>query len=131
MTWYFWNPETDELRPQIYSILKDSEDLWVPEMEAIHSERIKNMRVGESLIGDLWISTVFLGLDHGWNGIPLLFETMMLNVRTLKWLGFQDRYATGKEARAAHAKIDWLGRWLLLKTPQVSKRTFEKVMREI
>jgi len=35
-------------------------------------------RVGETMIGDVRVSTVFLGLDHNFgDGPPLLFETMV------------------------------------------------------
>ena len=38
-----------------------------------------NKRVRSTYIGNAWISTVFLGLDHNWieGGAPLLFETML------------------------------------------------------
>ena len=33
--------------------------------------------VAETHVAGYWVSTVFLGLDHGWNhGRPVLFETM-------------------------------------------------------
>ena len=35
-------------------------------------------RVAETHVGDYWISTVFLGLDHSFHhGPPVLFETMI------------------------------------------------------
>jgi hypothetical protein len=49
------------------------------------------------------VSTVFLGLDHGWHGLPLLFETMIF------WPGheldeYQWRHASWDEAAAEHER---------------------------
>lgn len=53
----------------------------------------------------IFISTVFLGLDHSFarSGPPVLFETM-------SWVGadtedYFDRYCTWAEAEAGHARI--------------------------
>lgn len=36
--------------------------------------------VKQEYVGDYWVSTVWLGLDHGWgHGPPLIFETMVFN----------------------------------------------------
>jgi hypothetical protein len=53
--------------------------------------------------GDVLVSTVFLGLDHGWNSdVPIVFETLVFG-------GERDqdgeRYATWDEAKAGHARI--------------------------
>ena len=67
----------------------------------------ESRRVGRTEIGSLgYVSTVFLGLDHGWRSPrPILFETM-------SFLGDGDhgetyfaRYATWDEAEAGHAAI--------------------------
>lgn len=51
------------------------------------------------LADDVRISTVFLGLDHGFGGPPKLFETMVFG----GWDdGNQWRYGTWKEAEAGH-----------------------------
>src|SRR5262252_3680649 len=40
--------------------------------------RSRRRIVAQEVIGDFYsISTVFIGLDHGFRGIPLLFETMI------------------------------------------------------
>lgn len=46
---------------------------WARWMEGADS------RVFETTVGEYWVSTVFLGLDHNWlrDGEPLLFETMI------------------------------------------------------
>jgi hypothetical protein len=59
--------------------------------------------------GEIWVSTVFLGIDHNWSmhGPPLLFETMA-------FIGGESttcrRYATWAEAEAGHAIILQEGR---------------------
>jgi len=46
-----------------------------------------------------FVSTVFLGMDHGFGGSPLLFETMILDRGDER----QWRYGTIEEARTGHA----------------------------
>lgn len=68
---------------------------------------------------DIWVSTVFLGLDHSWgDGPPILFETMVFGppeqteifgrTRTLRpesHLGDMARYSTWEEAMIGHGRI--------------------------
>jgi hypothetical protein len=61
-------------------ILKDGEPVAEPDPLAwgawmeIHERR----RVDETFIGETRVSTVFLGLDHGWGGRrPVLWETLV------------------------------------------------------
>lgn len=57
-------------------------------------------RVAWTEVGDRQVSTVFLGLEHGWrDGKPVLFETM---VRTAGKWDDQRRYCTWDEAVAGH-----------------------------
>jgi hypothetical protein len=47
---------------------------------AVWFEDIENRRIARTDISDsIWVSTVFLGLDHGFDegGAPVLFETMI------------------------------------------------------
>lgn len=61
-------------------------------------------KVRQEEVGDIWISTVFLGLDHQYGqGPPLLFET---------WVRHKNndndefcRYSTWQEAEAGHKQI--------------------------
>lgn len=53
----------------------------------------------------VYVSTVFLGLDHGWGGPPLLFETMVFGG---KHSDQQDRYSTWAEAERGHRR--WVKR---------------------
>lgn len=58
--------------------------------------------VAQDQIGDIKISTVFLGLDHNFgDGAPLLFETMIFGGVHDQ---YQDRYSTWQEAEAGHKK---------------------------
>ena len=77
--------------------------------------------VAQDTIGDYWVSTVFLGLDHNYgSGPPILFETMvfdrghpktvtLVDGRTRTYApavdGYFGRYRTYEEAEKGHAKI--------------------------
>ena len=54
-----------------------------------------------ALPGGVEVSTVFLGLNHGYGGRLLLFETMIFAGDAG---GYCDRYATYDEALAGHQK---------------------------
>jgi len=59
-------------------------------------------RVAEDHIGPYHISTVFLGIDHGFGeGPPLLFETMVFARGSLSDLEME-RYSTWNQAVAGH-----------------------------
>lgn len=52
---------------------------------------------------EVFISTVFLGLDHSFGtGKPILFETMIFGGKNDGW---QDRYHTYREACEGHNRI--------------------------
>jgi hypothetical protein len=56
--------------------------------------------VKQEHIGDVYISTVFLGLDHSWNSdIPVLWETMIFGG---EYDQYQDRYTSYKDALEGH-----------------------------
>jgi len=59
-------------------------------------------RVAQASIGEMLVSTVWLGLDHGWGQRPLYFETMIFGG---KHDGWQARYSTRAEAEAGHAAL--------------------------
>ena len=56
--------------------------------------------------GSKWVSTVWLGLDHRFDGDgpPLIFETMVFRSGSMVELDVR-RYATEDEARAGHAAL--------------------------
>jgi len=53
-------------------------------------------------IGDLLVSTVYLGIDHGFfeGGPPMIFETMVFDEDRNE--GFVNRYATVEDATKGH-----------------------------
>lgn len=58
--------------------------------------------VADERIDGIRISTVFLGLDHQWDGgAPLLFETMIFGGPHNDW---QERCSTWEEAEEMHKK---------------------------
>jgi len=60
----------------------------------------KDRVVDNTKIGDVTVSTVFLGLDHQYGiGEPLLFETMIFGGVHDQ---YQERYSTWDEAVAGH-----------------------------
>jgi hypothetical protein len=73
---------------------------WAKEFE----RRRPGWRVAETVPSPgLRVSTIFLGIDHGWGpGPPILFETMVFND-----YGDGDcrRYATWAEAELGHMEI--------------------------
>jgi hypothetical protein len=74
---------------------------------------IEKKRVAQTTVGPYWISTVFLGVDHGFSldntHVPLVFETMVfkqnseIDVNMLDL--YQDRYHTWQEALEGHTKV--------------------------
>jgi hypothetical protein len=58
--------------------------------------------IAATVEGDVRVSTVFLGLDHGWGGgDPVLWETMVFGG---PHDGYQDRYTSRQDALAGHEK---------------------------
>lgn len=68
--------------------------------------------VAKTQIGPLYVSTVFLGIDHsfGRDGGPLLFETMVFGGEQSSEFSdsFMERYHTWDEAEKGHAQaVEW------------------------
>lgn len=59
-------------------------------------------RVARDVIEGQTVSTVFLVIDHGWNGVPLWFETMIFGGPDDQ---FCERYTTWEQAKAGHDVI--------------------------
>lgn len=56
--------------------------------------------IAQDQLGDVLVSTVFLGLDHSFGGaVPILYETMIFGG---PHDGYQERYATRDDAEAGH-----------------------------
>jgi hypothetical protein len=62
-----------------------------------------NRKVASTMIGNVRVSTVFLGLDHNFSphGDPLLFETMIFGGEHDQ---YQDRCTTWEQAEAQHVE---------------------------
>lgn len=57
----------------------------------------------KTICGDVEVSTVFLGLDHSFEGKkPLLFETMVFGGPND---GIENRYSTWRQAESGHVEI--------------------------
>ncbi len=77
---------------------------WAEQFE--HMDR----HVGNDMIEGKHVSTVWLGLDHGFmGGEPLVFETMVFSEHEPRTDIYLDRYSTWDEAVAGHQKaIEWV-----------------------
>jgi hypothetical protein len=94
---------------------------------AIWFEKNRDKRIiARSYVGPCLVSTVFLGLDHGWsNRVPILFETMVFDKPRLdKETSDLDcrRYATRSEALIGHNKIVKQLEKLIAKTDRSMKK---------
>lgn len=61
----------------------------------------KNRFVANDYLGDIRVSTIFMGIDHGFDDLPLWFETMIFGG---PHNNYQERYQTWEQAEAGHAK---------------------------
>ena len=80
-------------------------------LKSLQSNPASFWRIGETTLGDLWVSTVFLGINHRMYspGPPLVFETMIRNQSDDSWLNYQERYCTYEQALAGHNKaVEWV-----------------------
>lgn len=69
---------------------------WAREFE------LSGRHVAEDIVGDVRVSTVFLGIDHAFDdGPPLLFETMIFGGQRDQ---YQTRCSTWDAAEAQHAE---------------------------
>lgn len=93
----------DELDKEVRCILDENHDLvWVNWLAWAEWMQVGERRVAHTSINrrkKSFVSTVFLGIDHGWRE-PQWFETMVfgtsINEKTI-------RYRTWKEAELGHA----------------------------
>lgn len=93
--------ERDEL-PNWHYILDGKTPVPATLMEWATYYQTADRHVANTRIGSIWISTVFLGLDHGYDPRqpPVLFETMIFGGGELNET--QMRYCTWDEAEAGH-----------------------------
>lgn len=77
--------------------------------EFLENSPIERRRVARDVINGKLISTVFLGLDHSFNGSLHIFETMIFESEENNNDIYCDRYSTWKEAEEGHKKaIQWV-----------------------
>ena len=73
-------------------------------------------RIGSTTVGDIWVSTVWVGLDMGFSFVhpdrvyePIIFETMVFNNAANPDDRFMDlemeRYSTEAQARDGHERM--------------------------
>jgi hypothetical protein len=67
-------------------------------------ENVKDRHVADEKVGDVRVSTVFLGLDHAWGGNepPQIFETMVFGGELDQEM---DRYSTWEQAEIGHQNM--------------------------
>lgn len=72
--------------------------------ETVDENGVEYKRIGYDQFGDTEVSTVWLGLDHGYSrrGAPVIFETMIFGgpLSDETW-----RYCTEEQARMGHTLI--------------------------
>jgi len=69
-----------------------------------HCEEKHDRRIEQTVIKDYLVSTVFLGIDHSFDGgKPQLFETMIFPIGCSSEK-YCERYGTLNEAKAGHKK---------------------------
>lgn len=81
-----------------HELVPASMEQWAAMIEA------KQHRVASSTVGEVYISTIFLGTNHNWwpNGIPLYFETMIFHG---KYDGWMQRWSTWDQAMTGHERV--------------------------
>lgn len=83
--------------------------VWARWLEEHRADRI----IKQETVGNCWVSTVFLGLNHNYldDGPPLLFETMVFAEKDSKRDYndlYMDRYSTWELALEGHEKaVAW------------------------
>lgn len=77
-------------------------------------------RVARDTVGESDVSTIFLGIDHSWDGNPLWFETMIFGGKHDQWM---DRYSTYEMAKFKHEQV--VNNLRLGLTPDGEKETDE------
>lgn len=77
-----------------------------PGNKILKHTRLKNPAAEKGSLndeGEVLVSTVFLGIDHGWRSpVPVLWETMIFGHPD--FTDYQERYATREAAMEGHAK---------------------------
>ena len=82
-------------------ILKNKTPVKVDDVLEWGKSRREDRIVGKTMIGDIYVSTVFLWRDHSFleGADPILFETMIFGG---DHDGYQERYTTWEGAEVGH-----------------------------
>src|SRR4051794_18651136 len=84
-------------------ILEGTTPVQTTDIEAwARSRQSGRRRVDYTVINEIAVSTVFLGIDQRapFKGKPILFETMIFGLKDLN--DYQERYSTWEDAEAGH-----------------------------
>ena len=93
--------EQMDIRPRFYD--RNSKPLGVEKYAELLSNELYRIVMQEP-VGDLWVSTMWLGIDHQWfDGPPLIFETMVFDDKG--GAVAQDRYSTLEQAKKGHRQM--------------------------
>jgi hypothetical protein len=104
------------------------------------SEFPKYRFIASDTIGTMWLSTIWLGLDHALHffddaGPPLIFETCLFVVPQGddRWTTLEmERYSTIEQAREGHARLLGLAREIeSLKQTEGERDEDARVVREV
>lgn len=81
---------------------RDGSEMTIEQWTAL-LDNLEYKRVAWTKLGDVVVSTVWLGIDHNWSGAggPVIFETMVFGGS----LQEQRRYSTEAEALDGHADV--------------------------
>lgn len=89
----------------------------------------QHRRVAETQVGDVCVSTIWLGLDHNYfGGRPLLFETMTFIDGEP---GDQWRYSTWGEAEASHMEIVEATQYMQQQAMSITRETLRSFIERI
>jgi hypothetical protein len=85
-----------------YAVLRGTEVVVTDDVvEWAKSFEKKSRILAKTQVGEIEVSTVFLGIDHGFGGRQLWFETMTFGDDEER----QQRYATWAEAESGHIEM--------------------------
>jgi hypothetical protein len=88
---------------------RDGRVISMREWAVLRARGEEYIRIAQHHLDGYWVSTVWLGINHGWRPEepPVIFETMVFatGADILGWDSYQDRYSTLRAAREGHERI--------------------------
>ncbi len=96
----YYNKQCEPIDWQEYARLCEEKYGPDPKEDGYH-------RVGSTHVGEYWISTVWIGIDMGYDpdGPPIIFETMVFAGEGVRHDLDCRRYATEEEAKQGHEEF--------------------------